>query len=87
MKRFLFLFLFLSVQLQGDSSNNDKIQFESDVLPLLENYCYRCHGDGARKGKVSLDFEVSGQGLVKDVGLWKRVWENCLLYTSDAADE
>lgn len=87
MKRFLFLFLFLSVQLQGDSGNNDKIQFESDVLPLLENYCYPCHGDGARKGKVSLDFEVSGQGLVKDVGLWKRVWENVYRHNMPPADK
>ena len=24
--------------------------FEDNVLPLMEEYCYDCHGDGAKKG-------------------------------------
>ncbi|MGE4551077.1 MAG: DUF1592 domain-containing protein [Opitutales bacterium] len=46
------------------------------VEPLLVEYCYDCHGDGAKKGDVILDVHQTRIELVKDVKLWKRVWEN-----------
>ncbi|XAL98312.1 DUF1592 domain-containing protein [Phycisphaeraceae bacterium D3-23] len=30
-------------------------RLNADVAPLLEQYCYECHGNGERKGRVSLD--------------------------------
>lgn len=30
-------------------------RFTTQVQPLLEKYCYDCHGDGMAKGKVALD--------------------------------
>jgi mono/diheme cytochrome c family protein/PAS domain-containing protein len=29
--------------------------YERDVMPLLQHYCYDCHGDGAHKGGLALD--------------------------------
>ncbi|HEX2862129.1 MAG TPA: DUF1587 domain-containing protein, partial [Lacunisphaera sp.] len=31
------------------------LSFETQVKPLLENYCFECHGDGSDKGGLSLD--------------------------------
>src|SRR5437868_556929 len=30
-------------------------KFHHDAQPLLERYCYDCHGDGTQKGGVTLD--------------------------------
>lgn len=29
--------------------------YTKEIIPLLENYCYQCHGDGGTKGKFALD--------------------------------
>ena len=29
--------------------------FKKTIQPLLEEYCYDCHGDGAKKGGVAFD--------------------------------
>ena len=52
-------------------------QFRKDIQPILSEFCYDCHADGANKGGVAFDEFKSDQALLKD----------CLLYTSDAADE
>ena len=31
------------------------VSFEREVVPLLEKYCYECHGDGAKKSGLALD--------------------------------
>src|SRR4051812_5050580 len=30
-------------------------RFHKDIQPLLKQYCYDCHGDGASNGNVSFD--------------------------------
>ena len=30
-------------------------QFHKDIEPILTEYCYDCHGDGAKKGGVAFD--------------------------------
>src|ERR1017187_1841467 len=30
-------------------------QFHQKIQPLLEQYCYQCHGDGMHKGNVAFD--------------------------------
>lgn len=44
------------------------VSYESDVLPLLTQYCYGCHGDGKHKGDVALD-----KAALTDQNLWDRV--------------
>ena len=37
------------------SSKKAAINFKDSVLPLLEEYCYDCHGEGANKGDFAMD--------------------------------
>ena len=49
--------------------------YQASVLPILENHCYECHGDGHDKGKVAFDrLETDEQILKPD--LWLRVLLN-----------
>src|ERR1043165_9064281 len=48
--------------------------FQRDIQPVLEKYCYDCHGNGVDKGGVTLD-EVSPEAL-HDRSLWLRVLKN-----------
>lgn len=46
------------------------------VKPLLEKYCYDCHGDGADKGDLVLDRHKSDAERAADLELWLGVWRN-----------
>jgi hypothetical protein len=49
--------------------------YHSSILPILEDHCYECHGDGYDKGKVAFDrLETDEQILKPD--LWLRVLLN-----------
>ena len=48
-----------------------KASFLKDILPLLEDHCYACHGDGQTKGGLALDeFQTE-----KDVHHGYKIWE------------
>jgi len=50
--------------------------YENEIKPLLEAYCFDCHGDGSSKGDFSLDeFENLGAHL-KDHESWLAIWQN-----------
>jgi uncharacterized protein DUF1592/uncharacterized protein DUF1588/uncharacterized protein DUF1587/uncharacterized protein DUF1585/uncharacterized protein DUF1595 len=49
--------------------------YHSSIVPILEEHCYECHGDGYDKGKVAFDrLETDEQILRTD--LWLRVLLN-----------
>jgi hypothetical protein len=50
--------------------------FASDVQPLLREYCHDCHGDGARKGNVTLDAFTDEARATIDPQLWWQVLKN-----------
>jgi hypothetical protein len=50
--------------------------YYKEVLPLLQEYCYDCHGEGAKKGKLTLDHHSNFGESTADRELWKKVWEN-----------
>jgi len=50
--------------------------FEKDVLPILKNYCYDCHGDGANKGKIAFDEFKSHEELIAQRELWANALKN-----------
>jgi hypothetical protein len=50
--------------------------YPKDVQPLLQKYCYDCHGQGADRGEVALDAHPSAETRRRDVELWSRVAEN-----------
>ena len=62
------------------------VSFEKDVTPLLQKYCYDCHGDGAHKGGVQLDGFQSDADL-RDPALWLRVLRNTRAHIMPPADE
>ena len=52
-------------------------RFSERVQPLLEQYCYGCHGMGSKKGGVSLDkFDVEDAAAVDARELWHGVLKN-----------
>ncbi|MGO9470636.1 MAG: DUF1592 domain-containing protein [Isosphaeraceae bacterium] len=51
-------------------------QFDGQIRPILEDYCYGCHGNGLKKGGVKLDGFLSDQARLRDHDLWWRVLKN-----------
>src|SRR5437762_2727275 len=53
-----------------------KVDFEKQIVPLLDDYCYDCHGDGAKKGGLALDKYSSLKAHLNNTELWFSVWKN-----------
>jgi hypothetical protein len=51
-------------------------RFSGEVQPVLEQYCYGCHGLGSKKGGISLDSFADGPDAVDAAELWHRVLKN-----------
>ncbi len=51
------------------------MQYRQGIQPILERYCYDCHGDGETKGKIAFDELKSDQALL-DHDLWLKVLKN-----------
>jgi hypothetical protein len=49
--------------------------FRHDVRPVLEYYCYECHGDGRARGKVAFD-ELTDADLTARTDLWLAALRN-----------
>ncbi|MEJ6717503.1 MAG: DUF1592 domain-containing protein [Akkermansiaceae bacterium] len=69
MNRFLPYF-FLPAAVLGD------VTFEKEIEPLLQDYCYDCHGDGTAKGEFSMDEYKDLSKHLDDVEHWLAVWRN-----------
>jgi mono/diheme cytochrome c family protein len=50
-------------------------RYESEIRPILKEYCFDCHGDGSDKGKVTLD-QFAKTSFESDPDLWWRVLKN-----------
>ena len=50
--------------------------FKKNIRPILENYCFDCHADGARKGNVAFDEFKDDQAVLADRDLWLNVFKN-----------
>jgi hypothetical protein len=62
-------------------------RFHERVEPILETYCYGCHGFGERKGGRAFDEFKSDKALVGDVKLWLAVLKNVRAGVMPPADE
>ncbi|MFT4547341.1 MAG: hypothetical protein ACI8XO_004058 [Verrucomicrobiales bacterium] len=60
-----------SVLKQAKSAS--EYDYAKDVRPLLENYCFDCHGDGTDKGALVLDEWESDEEMMLDRRTWKEV--------------
>jgi hypothetical protein len=49
--------------------------FKHDVSPVLEDYCYECHGDGMARGKVAFD-DLSDADITARTDLWFTALKN-----------
>jgi hypothetical protein len=47
--------------------------FESDIRPVIERYCVRCHGEAKPKAGVNLARFKTGNSLRRNADLWQRV--------------
>ena len=54
------------------------ISYEREVTPLLQKYCYDCHGDGAKKAGLALD----DYATAADVRAARPKWEAVLRHVS-----
>src|SRR5580658_8412064 len=50
-------------------------EFHRSVQPILTEYCYDCHGDGAKKGNVAFD-ELNSDEALLNHDLWFKVLKN-----------
>ncbi len=51
-------------------------QWDKEITPILENYCFDCHADGVKKGDFSFDAYKSIASMQSKRDAWKRVREN-----------
>ena len=51
-------------------------QFHQTVEPILKEHCYDCHGDGVKKGGLTLDTLTTEAQLLRDPALWLKVLRN-----------
>ena len=70
MIRFFFIVFLLAGQVRADAT------FKKEIEPLLEYYCFDCHGDGASKGDFSMEEYASLGDHLGDVEHWLAVWRN-----------
>src|SRR6185437_11862244 len=50
--------------------------FQKSIRPILENYCFDCHADGANRGGVAFDEFKTHQAMLDDRDLWFNVFKN-----------
>jgi hypothetical protein len=52
------------------------VSFGEQIQPILEEYCYGCHGNGSQKGNVKLDEFADNDSRLRDRKLWSAVLRN-----------
>ena len=48
-------------------------QLNENVMPVLREYCWDCHGDSEAKGGVNFDAHTNLMAVLRDRGTWERV--------------
>ena len=48
-------------------------EWQDDIQPMLEHYCYDCHGDGRSKGKLDLERYPDLASMRKNPKVWEHI--------------
>ncbi len=81
----LFVLTLVNQLLAANVSDQIFKSFQTEVEPILDSYCYDCHGFGTSKGGVTLD-EFSSE-TIQDHALWLRVLKNARAHIMPPQDE
>lgn len=76
MHRMIWVRVFLGGWMFGElaaAADPSRTLFEKDILPILEDHCYSCHGDGETKGGLSLDAYQSEQDVQRGYKVWEQI--------------
>ena len=68
--------LLIFVAAANASDHPSAEEYKKTIQPLLENYCYGCHAEGAKKGNVILDEFKSHDEMLQSRDLWFKVLKN-----------
>ena len=60
------------------AADRAKTTFEKDVLPIMEDYCYYCHGDGKKKGDLSLEIFKTEKDIWRNYKISEMVFKKVL---------
>ena len=63
------------------------VSFEREIKPLLQNYCYDCHGDGKHKAGLALDAYATAADVHADRPKWEAVLRNVSSHVMPPDDE
>jgi hypothetical protein len=75
--RVLFLLLGFAVAwLAQAADGKPAAHFRQHIQPILNEFCFDCHGDGMDKGKVAFDTSKSDEELIGKRDLWLAVLKN-----------
>ena len=65
----------------------ESLSFATDIRPLLEKYCWDCHGDGMDKGGLSLDPYENEADLIAARKKWEGIMFNIDNWLMPPADK
>ena len=65
----------LAAETKDQASVAAVAEFRRDIQPLLQKYCYDCHGDGMHKGRVAFD-ELTDADLLSRHDIWMAALKN-----------
>ena len=51
-------------------------EYQKKISPILQNRCYDCHGDGAKKGGLAFDELTTKEQILHNPELWLKVLRN-----------
>lgn len=83
MLRGLLIALLSTVSAFADSA----AEYEKEIEPLLDIYCYSCHGDGLSKGDFVMDEFEDISAHLNDLNHWLPVWRNVRSQIMPPSDE
>jgi len=71
----------------GVAMADSAVIYQEKILPILETYCFDCHGEGISKGEFSMDEFKDLSKHLDDKKHWLPVWHNLRSQIMPPSDE